>query len=134
MMLTAQEKSIITDYLEDRRLIGTRLSLHSPSYIRVDITVEALPSPQYRDAAAFLEEEIRDWFEQRKKVYGKPLLYNDLFSRLDAAPCIRKLLVLSLNPVSAGILRDSNKDLIPPVNGVFLPGQIEVILNHYQSV
>ena len=134
MALTEQEKSIITKYFEDRRLIGTKLSLHSPSYIRVDISVEAVPSPQYRDAAVLLEDEIRSWFEERKAIYGKPLLYNDLFSRLDAAPCVRKLLVLSLNPVSAGITRDSNRDLVPPVNGVFLPGQIEIIINHYQTV
>ncbi len=134
MALTEQEKSIITKYFEDRRLIGTKLSLHSPSYIRVDISVEAVPSPQYRDAAVLLEDEIRSWFEERKATYGKPLLYNDLFSSLDAAPCVRKLLVLSLNPVSAGITRDSNRDLVPPVNGVFLPGQIEIIINHYQTV
>ena len=132
--LTEQQQRILTRYLEDKSLIGTKLRLHSPAYIRVDVSVEAVPSPEYRNAAEILETDIRNWFEERKKIYGKPLSYNELFSLLDADPCVRKVVVLGMNPVSAGISRNKNRDLVPPVNGVFLPGRIEVILNHYQVV
>ena len=57
---------------------------------------------------------------------------DELFGRLDALPCVRILRVLAVNPRTAGIRRNHNRDLIPPVNGVFLPGRIEVVLNHYQ--
>ncbi len=130
--LSVKERDIIDGYLEERRLIGTRLKLHSPRYIHVDITVEAVPSPQYRNASVLLEKEIREWFDEQKKIYGKPLSYNQLLSRLDSAPYIRKLVTLSMDPRSAGITRDINRALVPPVNGVFLPGNIDVVLNRYQ--
>ena len=130
--LTERQKAAVSAWLEDRRLIGTRLRLHSPRYIRVDIELEVIPSPQYRDSASILEQEIRKWFKEREKIYGEPLLYSSLFGRLDALPCVRILRVLALNPRTAGIRRNHNRDLIPPVNGVFLPGEIQVILNHYQ--
>ncbi len=130
--LTERQKDAVSSWLESRRLIGTHLKLHSPRYIRVDTELEVIPAPQYRDSAAILEKEIRKWYEERETVYGEPLLYSELFGRLDALPCVRILRVLSLNPRTAGIKRNQNRDLIPPVNGVFLPGNIEVILNHYQ--
>ena len=132
--LTEREKTIIGRYLENKRLIGIKPKLHSPSYIRVDITVEAVPSPKYRNASEVLEEEIREWFRERKAVYGEALPYNQLLSRLDAIPCVSRLISLSMVPLSAGIRRTRNRALVPPVNGVFLPGRIEVILNHYQAV
>ncbi|MDO4803530.1 MAG: baseplate J/gp47 family protein [Lachnospiraceae bacterium] len=133
-VLSEREKNIISSYLEDKRLLGMKLRLCSPGYIRVDITVEAVPSPKYRDASKMLENEIREWFEERKAVYGEPLPYNQLLAKLDASPCIRKLVSLTMQPLSAGIGRSKNRALVPPVNGLFLPGRIEVILNHYQTV
>lgn len=132
--LTDREKDIIGRHLENKRLIGIRPKLHTPSYIRVDITVEAVPSQKYRNAAEVLEEEIREWFNERKAVYGEALPYNQLLSRLDAIPCVNRVISLSMVPLSAGIRRTRNRALVPPVNGVFLPGRIEVILNHYQTV
>lgn len=131
-VLTERQKEAISAWLEDRRLIGTRLRLHTPRYIYVDTEVEVIPSPQYRDSADILEKEIRKWFREKETVYGEPLLYSELFGRLDALPCVRILRVLAMNPRTAGIRRNHNRDLIPPVSGVFLPGRIEVILNHYQ--
>lgn len=130
-VLTEQEKIIISRYLEDKRLIGMRIKLHSPSYIRVNVTVDAFPSPSYRDASDILEKEIRQWFEERKDVYGKPMPYDQLLYRLVMSPCIRKLVGLSMEPLNAGITRNKNRALVPPVNGVFLPGRIEIILNQY---
>ena len=108
-----------------------RIKLHSPSYIRVNVTVDAFPSPSYRDASDILEKEIRQWFEERKDVYGKPMPYDQLLYRLVMSPCIRKLVGLSMEPLNAGITRNKNRALVPPVNGVFLPGRIEIILNQY---
>ena len=130
--LTERQKEAVSSWLEDRRLIGTKLRLHSPRYIYVDTELEVIPSPQYRNSAAILEQEILKWFREKEKIYGEPLLYSELFGRLDALPCVRILRVLAINPRSAGIRRNRNRDLIPPVNGVFLPGKTEVILNHYQ--
>jgi hypothetical protein len=79
------------------------------------------------------EEEIRSWFGEKTKLYGRPLSFSELFGRLEKLPCLRRLLSLSLSPKSVGVKRNQNQDLVPPVNGVFLPGSIEVILNHYQA-
>ncbi len=132
-VLSEREKAIITEYLDERRLIGTKIVLHSPRYIRVDIHLETIPSPRFRNAAEIIEQEIRDWFEEKKTVYGEPLQYSDLFGRIDRLSCVRSVRSLSMNPQSTGIRRSRNRNLIAPVNGIFLPGSIEVVLNHYQT-
>ena len=133
LTLSEREKEAVLKHLEDRRLIGTRIKLHSPRYIYVDVELEFLPEPHFRDSAAMAEEEIRSWFREKKKLYGKFLSFSELFGRLEKLPCLRRLLSLSLSPKSVGVKRNRNRDLVPPVNGVFLPGNIEVILNHYQA-
>ena len=75
-------------------------------------------------------ERLENLTNAEKNLLGN--LYSELFGRLDALPCVRILRVLAMNPRTAGIRRNHNRDLIPPVNGVFLPGRIEVVLNHYQ--
>ena len=121
----------ILSWLEDKKIIGTRIRIHSPEYIRVSLTAELVPAPQYREVEAMVEQEIRRWFEERDALYGKPLDYNALFGRLDRLPCVRRITLLSLDAEKAGILRNRNKDLIPPVNGVFLPGNIDIIMDLY---
>jgi len=133
LTLTEREKDAVLKHLEERRLIGTRIRLHSPRYFYVDVVLEFLPEPHFRNSAAMAEEEIRSWFGEKTKLYGRPLSFSELFGRLEKLPCLRRLLSLSLSPKSVGVKRNQNQDLVPPVNGVFLPGSIEVILNHYQA-
>ena len=130
--LSSRYRDNIYRYLEPKKLLGTKIVLHTPQYIMVNATVEVIVSAQYRDAASVLEREVRAWFKEQETVYGQPLEYSDLFGRIDSLTCVNKLNVLSLDTHSVGIRVSSNSNLIPPVNGVFILDKLDIVLNNFR--
>ncbi len=131
MKLTEGIKDAVAANLEEHRLLGTSFVLQSPEYIRVDISCEAVPTPNYRDTVMIIETELKRFFESIETKYGAPLEFSALYGRLNKLPCVKKIIALQTDPVKAGIRRNPNGDLIPPPGGVFLPGKIDTYLNFY---
>ncbi len=131
MKLTEGIKDAVAANLEEHRLLGTSFILQSPEYIRVDISCEAVPTPNYRDTVMIIETELKRFFESIETKYGAPLEFSALYGRLNKLPCVKKIIALQTDPVKAGIRRNPNGDLIPPPGGVFLPGKIDTYLNFY---
>ncbi len=131
MKLTEGISKAVAEHLEEHRLLGTRFVLQSPDYIRVDVSCEAVPSPNYRNAVQLIEAELKCFFKEIETRYGAPLELSALYGRLDKLPCIKKIIALQIDPVKAGIRRNPNGDLLPPQGGVFLPGKMDIYLNFY---
>ena len=121
----------IAEHLESRRLLGTTVSLHSPDYIRINVSCEIIPAPQYRDCEDMIKEELRKYFAERNSAYGRPLEFGELYGRLERLPCVRRINSLQLEPTRADVRRNRNGDLLASPGGIFLPGKAEVFLNHY---
>ncbi len=133
LALTEEFRDAIAAHLEERRLLGTSFCLYSPEYIRVDISCEAVPALQYRECESLIREEILRFFAEKERQYGGAMEFGELYGRLDRLPCVRKISTLQLEPERAGVRRNRNGDLLPPPAGVFLPGTIEIFLDHYRN-
>ena len=131
LKLTNGIKETVAAHLEEHRLLGTRFVLQSPDYIRVDVSCEVIPSPNYRNTEGMLEAELKRFFKDIEARYGVPLELSSLYGRLDKLPCVKKIIALQIDPVKAGIRRNPNGDLLPPPGGVFLPGKMDIYLNFY---
>lgn len=130
--LSQRYRQNILNYLEPRKLLGTRIALYPPQYIMINVTVEVIASARYRDSRSILERTVRQWFKEQETVYGQPLEYSDLFGRIDSLACVHKLNVLSLETPDTGIRVSSNNNLIPPVNGVFILNRLNIVLNNFR--
>ncbi len=131
LQLTNGIKEAVAANLEEHRLLGTRFVLQSPDYIKVDVSCEIIPSPNYRNAEAMVKAELDRFFKDREKEYGVALELSTLYGRVDKLPCVKKIIALQIDPVKAGIRRNPNGDLLPPPGGVFLPGKMDIYLNFY---
>ena len=131
LKLTNGIKETVAAHLEEHRLLGTRFVLQSPDYIRVDVSCEVIPSPNYRNTEGMLEAELKRFFKDIEARYGVPLELSSLYGRLDKLPCVKKIIALQIDPVKAGIRRNPNGDLLSPPGGVFLPGKMDIYLNFY---
>ncbi len=123
--------SNIASHLESRRLLGTTISLHSPDYIRVNVSCEIIPAPEYRDCEDMIKEELGKYFAEKNSTYGLPLEFGELYGRLERLPCVRRINSLQLEPTRADVRRNRNRDLLASPGGIFLQGKTEVFLNHY---
>ena len=130
--LSQRYRENILAFLEPRKLLGTKIVLYAPQYIVINVAIEVIPSAQYRDSRSIIERTVRQWFKAGETVYGQPLEYSTLYGEIDSLACVRKIGNLSLETPSTGIRRSSNNNLLPPVNGVFILGTLNVTLNDFR--
>lgn len=108
-------------YLEEKRLIGTRLVLVSPEYFQLEVTCIVAAKIQYRDAGSLIEREITAWIGQKK--FGEGIRYGELRGFVDTLPCVRRVESLWLNTGSKG-KRNRLGDVLLPPNGLFLLNRV----------
>lgn len=104
-------------YLEEKRLIGTRLLLVSPEYFRLEVTCVVAAKIQYRDAEGMVEREVAAWIGKKK--FGEGIRYGELKGFIDTLPCVRRVVSLWLDTGSKG-KRNRLGDVLLPQNGLFL--------------
>lgn len=112
-------------YLEEKRLIGTRILLVSPEYFRLQVTCVVAAKIQYRDAKEMVEQEILAWIGRKK--LGECLRYAQLKGFIDTLPCVRRVESLWLDTGGKG-RRNRLGDVLLPPNGLFLAGRVECSL------
>ena len=131
--LTKGFRDNILAYLDERRILGTSIRLHSPEYIRVNVSCEVIPAPEYRDCEVLIEREFRRFFAEKNRLYGVPLEFSELYGRLDRLPFVRRISSLQMEADRPGVGRKRNGDLVPPPGGVFLMGDPVILLDHYRE-
>ena len=108
-------------YLEDKRLIGTRLNIRSPKYYGLEIVCVIEADVRYRDAAAMTEKEIVRWLAG--KTFGECLRKGELQGEISAFPWVRRVELLSLEAGSR-VSRTEEADLVLPPDGLFWPKKL----------
>lgn len=112
-------------YLEEKRLIGTRITLLSPEYIFLSVTCEAVGKINYRNARQQVEEEIRRWLSGRG--FGQGISYGRFFGYLDTLACVSEIRSLRLETWGRAV-RNSAGDVMLPPNGFFILREVKCIL------
>lgn len=115
-------------FLESKRMIGTLVRVGSPEYIQISVTMEIRIKPQYREGRALAEEAVRKFFRSQKERMGETLPYRGLYGAIDRLDCVLEVISLILDVRGNRFLRNSNKDVIPPADGVFLLKNLECIV------
>lgn len=114
-MLNEAYKKNLYRYLEEKRMVGTRLEILSPEYYEVGIACVVSAKVQYRQAGAMVEEAVRGWI--RKKSFGEGISYSQLTGIIEAQPCVQGIISLWLDVGSRG-RRDQAGNLELPPGGL----------------
>lgn len=102
-------------YLEEKRMLGTKLRLVSPDYYNVAVACVVCAKTQYRMAASMVEDAVRTWVEGRG--FGQGISYGELLGMIDALACVQEVQSLWLDGGSRG-RQDSRGDILLPQNGL----------------
>lgn len=99
-------------YLEEKRMIGTRLKLVPPDYYDVTIVCTVSARVEFQQARQLVEAALRDWV--RSRGFGQGIVYGDLLGMLDAQPCVLQAESLWLDAGGRGKRSPGGDLLIPP--------------------
>lgn len=114
VMSPGYEKNLYR-FLEEKRMVGTRLRLVSPDYLDITIVCMVCARVQYRMADRMVEEAVREWVEARE--LGQGILYGELLGLIDSLPCVQKAESLWLDSGSRG-KRTPRGDILLPAHGL----------------
>lgn len=102
-------------FLEEKRMIGTKLRVVSPDYYDVTIVCMICARVQYRMADRMVEDAVREWVGSRG--LGQGISYGQLLGMIDSLPCVQQVNSLWLDSGSRG-KRTPRGDLLLPPNGL----------------
>lgn len=108
-VLNEAYKKNIFRYLEERRMVGTRIQLKSPEYYGFSVTLEAVTKVSYREAGEMTRKCIRKWAECLS--FGDEISLSSLYGLIDSLACIRRITGLYLDFV--GLAQRENFSLPP---------------------
>ena len=117
----------IRHFLEERRLIGTKIRVKSPEYIQISVTVQMYLKSQYRNGRQTVEDTVKDFFHGIHGHMGEPLSYRSLSGALERLPCTAKIGYLTLEARGNGFTYGENGDILPPPDGVFVLKSLECV-------
>lgn len=124
---SAYRKNILAA-LEDRRLLGTRIRLHSPEYTEIRVYAEVCVRAGYLRAKAEAEAEIGAFFRELEGRFGAVVRKGRLYGRLDSLDCVTQIHILSVEARGSRIKRSRTGDLFLPPAGVALLRDVECIV------
>lgn len=114
MVNRAYEKNLYR-YLEEKRLIGTKISVISPEYVYVTVTCCVVGKVKYRDVRERVEYALRARFAG--KTFGDGISYGVLHGYIDSLACVRMVKSLWIDSDGRG-RRSECGDLGLPPNGL----------------
>ena len=105
-------------HLEKKRLLGTRIKILPPAYIKLSISVEAAVHPQYQEAEDTIRQAVREYLSALKEQFGGTVSYSGLYGYIDRLDCVAGVRSLMAEAKGNGVRRTPYGDLILPENGI----------------
>ena len=105
-------------HLEKKRLLGVRIRVLPPVYIRLEILVETVVLPQYQGAERMIEQAVEEYLAAIKTQFGGIVSYSGLYGYIDRLDCVAGVRSLMLEAKGNEVKRNSYGDLIFPGNGI----------------
>lgn len=108
----------ILRHLEKKRLLGVRIKVIPPVYIKLSVLAETVVHPQYQDAEDMVEQAVKKYLTNLTEQFGATVSYSSLYGYIERLDCVAGIRSLTLEANGNEVKRNSYGDLIFPGNGI----------------
>ncbi len=118
----------IESWMEDRRLLCTRLRVRQPVYTPVFTNGTIYVKPHYEGCRQQIQEVIRrnlDYINGNQQ-FGQTLRFDRLFHEIESLDCVSYIYELSVNPQNAAYAMVDGTDIVPVENCLLYPGSMKL--------
>ncbi|MCR5431651.1 MAG: baseplate J/gp47 family protein [Lachnospiraceae bacterium] len=122
----------IKDFLDERRVLSTRIKVAQPTYVPIEVNGMIYVRKHYENSM----EEIRKVIEKHldyisgKQNFGETLKFDALFTDIEELDCVDHIYELSIKPENSNAIM-SGLDVIPAENALCCAGRISIELNMF---
>lgn len=129
--LSAIYQRNITDHLERQRLLGTKINLIAPEYIKLTIYTEVVSVMHNRYENEQIMETLKQYLKPYSKNFGRRIMYSDIYMVLGKLKFISEVKSLNLDIKGNDVERTINGDILLPPNGILCLEEIEYEITVY---
>lgn len=115
--------------IEQKRMIGTKVNIISPEYYGANIFIELDVHPHYSDVEEILNKVIKEYFEKDISEFGSPIIYSDIYGKIDALKCVSKIKTFSIAVQGKNVVQTKNEDIIIPANGLLYIKTVDYVIS-----
>ena len=118
----------IAEWMEERRLLSTRIELSGPDYVRVNVRGTVYVKHQFDNCQEQITEAIRaklDYLHSEKN-FGTPLRFDEVFHAIELLECVDFIYDLTLRPGNSLLAKSVDGDIIPGDASLCIPGDISI--------
>lgn len=108
----------IREHLEAGRLLGTRIQVLAPVYIRLLVYLEVVVYPQYQEAEEMIRKAVEEHLFPVKTRFGRTASCSGLYGQVDRLPCVSGIRSLLLEARGGGTEKSPYGDIRFPCNGI----------------
>ena len=129
--LSGKYKQMISQALEEKRMLNTVFELEQPVYLPVHVYGKIFVKDNYAKAGRQIEEVIRkelDYLHSEKN-FGDVLKFDRIFSHVEALECVQSVGDFQIKPGNLSHASLEGADIRPADNCLLYPGEIKLDLN-----
>ncbi len=121
-------EAVISEYLQSRRMLTTKVSLVQPVYVPIDVHGTIYVKKNYKNC----EGEIKDLlnkaldYVEGSQNFGDVLSFHDLFHELEQLDCVDFVYDFTITPRDRSRARLNGMDVVPNNNALLVPGELYV--------
>ena len=137
--LSRQVREEVQSYLDERRLLGTRMEIAMPQYMPVslEVSIKGKPGTDYAQVAADIEKGLYRYInpvsggtDEKGWTFGRGISLPEIYAeiqRIGEIDFIREARVFLTNP-QTGEREETTTEMIIPVNGVLCSDRHQVLV------
>ena len=123
-----QYEKNICSYLEQVRMLGSRVVIHFPEVVKVDVYIELLAETQAQGVRESVTQAVKAYFDGFREKFGRPIIVSRLYGHLDRQEFVHGILSLSLDAKGSNVRRSREGDIFIPPHGVTVLNEVNVFI------
>lgn len=118
----------IRSWLEEKRMLGTRLQLEAPEYIPIRVRAVILGCRRFHQAEDWIGKAIEEFFLENMKEFGAEFSYSRLYGILDGLSCVADIQTLTVTTAGKGIQYGRDGSFRLPDRGLAVLEEVQIQL------
>lgn len=126
--LSESYRKNILAYLEQYRMLGTKIDIITPRYIPLDLCLDIVTKPHFFDAKERIQQVVNDYFKKLSEEFGAAIVYSELYGIIDMLDCVAGINEITLDMKDGKVNKTQDGSILLPSNGVVELRNVQYLL------
>lgn len=126
--ISREYEMAMMDYLEERRMLTTKIQIRQPVYIPIHIKVGVYTKNHYENCEEIIANCLREKLNgiDSEVNFGEVLSFREIYNCVHELDCVEDIIELTVYTDHAYGTKKMGKDIVMPFNGLYYAGSFKI--------